>query len=89
MKAIITTTGKDRTGILAELTRYISDMNCNVEDISQTIMQGNFVMIMMIDLSSACGSFADIKSGLDKISEKSGLAIHIQRAEIFEQMHHV
>lgn len=89
MKAIITTTGKDKTGILAEITRYISDANCNVEDISQTIMQGNFVMIMMIDLSRSPLGFAEIKEGLDEIASRSKLSIHIQRAEIFEQMHHV
>ena len=89
MKAIITTTGKDRTGILAEITRFISDMNCNVEDISQTIMQGNFVMVMMISLTTSPRSFSEVKDGLDKLAESTGLTIHIQRTETVDELHRI
>lgn len=89
MKAIVTVTGKDRIGILAEVTNMISEMKCNVEDISQTIMQGTFVMIMMVSTDLSPYSFNDIKAKADELGKKSNLTINVQRNEIFDEMHSV
>ncbi len=89
MKAIITTTGRDRVGILAAVAGYISEMNCNVEDISQTVMQGNFVMIMMISLDGSSHSFEEVSEGLSRLFPQGDLTVSMQRAEIFDAMHRV
>ena len=89
MKAIITIIGKDRIGILADVTKYLAENGCNVEDITQTIMQGNFVMVMMISLSTSPRSFSEIKEGLDGLSASTGLTVHIQRTETVDEMHRI
>lgn len=89
MKTIVTVTGKDRIGILAEVTTMLSDMRCNVEDISQTTMQGTFVMIMMVSTDASPYSFGEIKAKADELGKKSGLVISLQRNEIFDEMHSV
>ena len=89
MKAIVTVTGKDRIGILAEVTKFISEMKCNIEDISQTIMQGTFVMIMMVSTEASPYSIKEIQAKADEIGKKSNLTIAIQRNEIFDEMHGV
>lgn len=89
MKAIITIIGKDRVGILAEIARFVSEARCNVEDIQQTIMQGNFVMMMMVSLDTSPLSFEEIRSGLDKVALTADVSIRIQRTEIFDEMYHV
>ena len=89
MKAIITIMGKDRVGILAEIGKFVSDVGCNVEDISQTVMQGNFVMIMMVSLDTSSYSFEQIKAIMTERFGNSDVVVRIQRTEIFEQMYHV
>ncbi|MBO4323557.1 MAG: ACT domain-containing protein [Clostridia bacterium] len=89
MKAIVTVTGKDRIGILAEVTKFISEMKCNVEDISQTIMQGTFVMIMMVSTETSPYSFKEIQEKASELGKKTNLSIAVQRNEIFDEMHRV
>ena len=89
MKAIVTVTGKDRIGILAEVTKFISEMKCNIEDISQTIMQGTFVMIMMVSTESSPYSFKEIQAKADEVGKRANLSIAVQRNEIFDEMHSV
>ena len=89
MKAIVTVTGKDRIGILAEVTQFISEMKCNIEDISQTIMQGIFVMIMMVSTETSPYSFKEIQAKADELGKNSKLSIAVQRNEIFDEMHSV
>ena len=89
MKAILTIIGRDRIGILADVTKYLAESGCNVEDITQTIMQGNFVMVMMISLTTSPRSFSEVKDGLDKLAESTGLTIHIQRTETVDEMHRI
>ncbi|MCI7322849.1 MAG: ACT domain-containing protein [Lachnospiraceae bacterium] len=88
-KAIITVVGKDTVGIIAKVCTYLSESGVNVLDISQTIVSGYFNMMMIVDLSGAKKSFADISDDLDKVGEEIGVAIKCQREEIFEKMHRI
>lgn len=88
MKAIVTVIGKDKVGIIAKVSAALSDMNVNVEDISQTIMQDYFVMMMLVDVSAAT-NFADVSESLNKLGEKVGVSIRIQHEDIFNAMHRI
>lgn len=89
MKAIVTVIGKDRVGIIAEVCAILAKNGVNVMDISQTIMQDYFTMIMMVDTSACPISFADLAKLLADEGEKTGLSIRIQREDIFEAMHRI
>lgn len=87
MIAIVTVIGKDRVGIIAAVCNTLAKLNINVLDISQTIMQGNFTMVMSVDISEANVKFLEIKNALSKLGEEMQLSIRIQREEIFDAMH--
>lgn len=87
MKAIITVIGKDRVGIIYNVSKILADNNVNVEDISQTIMQDYFTMMMLADLSKLKCDFNTLKDILEKKGDEIGLSIRIQREEIFKTMH--
>ena len=88
-KAIITVVGKDTVGIIAKVSTYLSEGGVNVLDISQTIVSGYFNMMMIVDLSGAKKSFAEISDEMDSLGEQIGVAIKCQREEIFEKMHRI
>ena len=89
MNAIVTVIGKDRVGIIAAVCIKLAGLNINVLDISQTIMQGNFTMIMAVDVSQATESFAEIRDALAELGREMELSIRIQREEIFNAMHSI
>ena len=89
MNAIVTVIGKDRVGIIAAVCIKLARLNINVLDISQTIMQGNFTMIMAVDVSQATASFAEIRDALADLGKEMELSIRIQREEIFNAMHSI
>ena len=89
MNAIVTVIGKDRVGIIAAVCINLAGLNINVLDISQTIMQGNFTMIMAVDVSQATASFAEIRDALADLGREMELSIRIQREEIFNAMHSI
>ena len=86
MNAIVTVIGKDRVGIIAAVCIKLAEMNINVLDISQTIMQGKFTMIMAVDVSEATVSFAEVRDALAELGREMELTIRIQREEIFNAM---
>lgn len=86
-KTIITVVGKDTVGIIAKVCTYLANNSINVLDISQTIVQGFFNMMMIVDLNTSSKPFAECASELEQIGEEIGVAIKCQREEIFEQMH--
>ena len=88
-KAIITVVGKDTVGIIAKVCTYLSEGGVNVLDISQTIVSGYFNMMMIVDLSGAKKSFAEISDEMDSLGEQIGVAIKCQREEIFDKMHRI
>lgn len=87
MRAVVTVIGKDRTGIIYSISKVLAESNVNIEDISQTIMQGFFTMIMLVDLSNMTGDFKQLKSDLENTSAALGMSIHLQHEEIFDAMH--
>ena len=90
MKAIVSVIGKDKKGIIAKVSGALYDMNINIEDISQTIMQEYFTMIMLVDLSEAALSFTEIAAALASLGKETlGVDIRIQNEEIFNAMHRV
>ena len=86
-KTIITVTGKDTVGIIAAVCNYLAENNVNIEDISQTILQGYFHMMMITDTSRSDKNTAELAADLEKVGEKIGVAIHCQREDIFDMMH--
>ena len=89
MKAIVTVVGKDRVGIIAGVCTALATFNVNVLDISQTVMQGYFTMMMVVDVSGATCPVAELAQKLDEKGKEMGLSIRLQRAEIFKTMHRV
>ena len=87
MKAIVTVIGQDRIGIIAPVSSLLADNQVNILDISQTIMQGYFTMIMLVDLAECKVSFTGISNLLGEQGKTLGLQIKIQREEVFKAMH--
>ncbi len=88
-KTIITVVGKDTVGIIAKVCTYLADQHINVLDISQTIIQGFFNMMMIVDLSTSETPFSDCAKELEKIGAEIGVTIKCQREEIFDMMHRI
>lgn len=86
-KIIITVVGKDTVGITAKVCTYLAENNINILDISQTIVQGYFNMMMIVDMNEAKEEFREVSEELNKIGEEIGVTIRCQRSEIFEKMH--
>jgi len=89
LKAIITVIGKDQIGIIAGTSNVLSDLKVNILDISQTILESYFTMIMLVDLSSMEISFSDLKTNLDNKGKLLGVSIIIQHEDIFNTMHNL
>ena len=89
MKAIITVLGKDKVGIISGVSNALSNMNINILDISQTIMNDMFTMIMQVDTAKANVEFSKIAENLREESEKLGVEIRIQHEDIFNSMHRI
>lgn len=88
-KAIITVVGKDSVGIIAKVCSFLSDHNINIMDISQTIVDGYFNMMMIVCLDDMYGDFDEINDGLEELSKTIGVSIKFQHANIFEEMHRI
>lgn len=88
-KIIVTISGKDQVGIVMKFTTVLAEYSVNIEDIKQTLMQGQFVMFLLGDIENSKHSFKEIKQALlDKASEL-GMEIWIQKREIFDKMHSI
>lgn len=88
-KTIITVVGKDTVGIIAKVCTYLAEICVNIEDISQTIVQGYFNMMMVVDTKESSKAFGDMADELGKLGESIGVVIKCQKEEIFEQMHRI
>ena len=88
-KTIITVIGKDTVGIIAKVCTYLADKNVNILDISQTILQDYFNMMMIVDMNAATKTFGVIQEELDKLGEEIGVVIKCQNEEIFNMMHRI
>ena len=88
-KIIITVVGKDTVGIIAKVCTYLAENKINILDISQTIVQGWFNMMMITDFSKATKPFGDIAEELEKLGEDIGVQIKCQSEDIFSAMHRI
>lgn len=88
-RTIITVIGKDRVGIIAIICTYLAENDINVLDINQSIVQGFFNMIMIVDAQNAKKDFAVLNEEIEKISEELGVKIKMQHEDIFNVMHRI
>lgn len=89
MRAVVTVTGKDQVGIIAAVCNKLAEHNVNVEDISQTVLKGYFTMLMIVDVTEANAPLSALAQSLEALGTSRGLAIRMQREDIFEAMHHI
>lgn len=87
-RSIITVVGKDTVGIIAKVCTYLAENNVNILDISQTIVQGYFNMMMIVDTGKV-ESFEKLTSELAALGEEIGVVIKCQQEEIFDKMHRI
>ena len=88
-KTIITVVGRDTVGIIARICNYLAENQVNVEDISQTIVQGYFNMMMIVDTSKTEKPFGDMVDEMMALGEETGVQIKCQKEEIFDKMHRI
>ena len=89
MRAIVTVIGRDQVGIIAAVCALLSEKNVNVLDISQTVLQEYFTMIMLVDTAASKIPFAQLAKLLEEEGKAQNLAIHVQREDIFNAMHRI
>lgn len=89
MKGIITVVGKDQVGIIAKVCTLLSDDNVNILDISQTILQGYFNMMMIVNLEANTMSFDELVDSLNELGKALEVDIRLQHEQIFDSMHRI
>ena len=89
MKAIVTVVGQDRVGIIAAVCTKLAEYNVNVLDISQTVMQGYFTMMMATEVSACNIPLAELGRRMEEVGEQMDLSIRVQREDIFQAMHRI
>ena len=88
-KAIITVVGKDTVGIIAKVCTFLADNHVNILDISQTIVQGYFNMMMIVDITEVEDRFGAMVEEIEKLGDSIGVKIKCQKEEIFDKMHRI
>ena len=89
MNAIITVVGSDKVGIIAKTSAFLAKHSINIADITQTILSGNFVMMMMVSLDAADVSIDELRNGLKELSEEMQVEINVMNEKVFSAMHRV
>lgn len=89
MKAFITVMGKDAVGVIAKVASLCSEMNINIEDVTQSILQGMFVMIMAVDISKCNKDSGEMHTAFAKLGEEMGMQVNVTRQEVFDAMHKI
>ena len=89
MKAIITVVGKDQVGIMYRVSGILNEKHVNIEDVTQTILQDYFTMIMVVQIDESAANFHEVDTALHEMAEEQGLSIHVQKEEIFDTMHKI
>jgi ACT domain-containing protein len=87
--AVITVVGRDRVGIIAAVANLLADVQVNINDISQTILQDIFTMIMLVDISAMTINIHELGEQLEKLGDAIGISIRVQHADIFDAMHRI
>jgi len=88
-KTIITVVGKDTVGIIAKVCTYLAENHINILDISQTIVNNYFNMMMIADMNQSAKSVSEVSDDLDQLGSEIGVIIKCQREEIFDSMHRI
>jgi ACT domain-containing protein len=88
-RVVVSVIGQDRTGIVAGISKVLAENNVNILDISQTIMDNLFAMIMLVDISNAKVDFATLKKELEKTGDELGVKVIVQHEDIFKYMHRI
>jgi len=89
MKAVVSVIGQDKVGIIAEVSNFLSSLGVNIEDISQTVMQEYFAMIMLIETEGAKVSLSELAKLGNQKGEQIGVTITVQHEDIFNAMHKI
>ncbi len=89
MRAVVTVVGKDKTGIIAKVSTFLAEKGVNILDISQTILQEYFTMIMLVDTSGAEEELSVLAAECAEMGKNIGMSIHLQHEEIFNAMHRI
>lgn len=89
MKAVITVIGKDMVGILAKVSTICADKGANILEVTQSIMQDMFAMIMMIDISGTSVPFNALSDELEALGNELGLKVHVMHEDVFNSMHRI
>ena len=89
MRAVVTVTGKDKKGIIATVSAFLSEKGANIEDISQTILGEYFAMIMLVDISAVKQEVSSLAEECAELGKQIGMSIYLQHEDIFNAMHNV
>ena len=89
MNAIITVVGSDKVGIIANVSTYLSEHKINILDITQTVLSGNFVMMMMVELKNTDITIDELRTQMEKTATDMGVEINIMSEKVFSAMHRV
>jgi ACT domain-containing protein len=89
MRAVVTVIGKDTVGILHKVSGICAEYNANVMDVTQSVLQDMFAMIMMVDISAIKGDFSEMVDRMTSLGEEMGLSIHTMHEDIFNSMHSI
>lgn len=89
MRAVVTVMGQDKTGIIGKTGTMLADNNINILDITQTILQDIFTMVMMVDTSKSTIGFDELSKNLENLGREIGVEIRIQHTDIFNSMHRI
>ncbi len=89
MRAVLTVLGKDQVGIMAKVSDKCADCNANIIEVTQTVLQELFCMIMMIDISKLNCEMSELVSKMEHLGNESGLSIHVMHEDIFNSMHRI
>ena len=89
MRAVVTVIGKDAVGILAKVSTKCAEYNANVIEVTQSVLQDLFAMIMLVDITKLNSDFATMADGLPELFQTMGVKIHTMHEDIFNCMHHI
>lgn len=89
MRAVLTVVGKDQVGILSKVANKCAECNANITEVTQSVLQDLFCMIMLVDMSEVSCELTEFVYLMKELGEKSGLTIHVMHEDVFNSMHHV
>ena len=87
MKAVITVIGHDTVGVVARVSAVCAELNINIEDVTQSVLQVMFAMIMLVDISKCSVSHEELHARTDALAKEMGMQINLPRQEVFDAMH--